>query len=119
MTTFSSFSFRIIKISPYIIFLKSLAGFWRPPPGGARGQMPPPALPCYATASNVCSCIAFWKKNTIKRITFPKVLKCPLQFIKITLHLVVSIVLQKHYFHVFSKKKTVNFTRSCAFAQKV
>ena len=33
----------------------------------------------------------------------------------------VSIVLQKHYFHgiyAFSKKKG-NFTRSCAFAQKV
>ena len=59
------------------------------------------------------------KKNTIKRTTFPEVSKCPLQFIKITLHLVVSIVLQKHYFLAFSKKKTVNFTRSCAFAQKV
>ena len=48
MTTFSSFSFRIIKISPYIIFVfKSLAGFWRPPPGGARGRMPP--LPSLAT----------------------------------------------------------------------
>ena len=35
--------------------------------------------------------------------------------------LVVSIVLQKHYFHdicTFSKK-TVNFTGSCAFAEKV
>ena len=51
MTTFSSFSFRIIKISPYIIFFKkSLAGFWRPPPGAdapLRGQMPP--LPSLAT----------------------------------------------------------------------
>ena len=35
--------------------------------------------------------------------------------------LVLPIVLQKHQFHdicEFSKKKTVNFTRSCAFAQK-
>ena len=35
--------------------------------------------------------------------------------------LIVSIVLQKHYFHVFffafSKKKPGNFTFSCAFAQ--
>ena len=33
--------------------------------------------------------------------------------------LVVSIVLQKHYFTVFVRflKKTVHFTRSCAFAQ--
>ena len=49
MTTFSFFSFRINKISPYIKFKKSLAGFWRPPPDGARGQMPPPAPPRYAT----------------------------------------------------------------------
>ena len=53
----------------------------------------------------------FLEKNTIKRTTFPEVSKCPLQFIKITLHLVVSIVLQKHYFLAFSKKKQ--------FAQKV
>ena len=26
-----------------------MAGFWRPPPGGARGQLPPPAPPRYAT----------------------------------------------------------------------
>ena len=47
MATFSIFSFRINKISPYINFKKSLAGFWRPPPDGARGQMPP--LPPLAT----------------------------------------------------------------------
>ena len=46
MTAFLFYSFGILKISPYIIFLNSLAGFWRPPPGGARGQMPPPR---YAT----------------------------------------------------------------------
>ena len=29
----------------------SLAAFWRPPSGGARGQLPPPCPPRYATAS--------------------------------------------------------------------
>ena len=52
MTTFLFYSFRVFKISPYIIFKKNfLSGFWRPPPGGARGQMPPPAPPRYATVS--------------------------------------------------------------------
>ena len=47
MTTFSLYSFRFKNISQYISFKSSLAGFWRPPPGGARGQLPPP--PRYAT----------------------------------------------------------------------
>ena len=30
-----------------------MSGFWRPPPGGARGQMPPPAPPPrYATGNS-------------------------------------------------------------------
>ena len=48
--------------------------------------------------------------------------KGPLQFIKNNPALVVSIILQKHHFHgicAFSKKKIVNFTRLCAFVQKV
>ena len=45
MTTFSFYSFRFLKISPYINFKNFWAEFWRPPPGDARGQMPPPAPP--------------------------------------------------------------------------
>ena len=41
MTTFSLYSFRLLQICQYINFTNSLTGFCRPPPGGARGQMPP------------------------------------------------------------------------------
>ena len=45
MTIFSFYSIRFKKNSLYINFKKFLAGFWRPPPGGARGQLPPLATP--------------------------------------------------------------------------
>ena len=45
MTIFSFYSIKFKKISLYINFLKFLAGFWRPPPDGARGQLPPLATP--------------------------------------------------------------------------
>ena len=67
----------------------------------------------------------FLEKITIKKVHFSQFLKGPLQFIKITLHSIgymgMNCLVIKHYFHgiyAFSKKK-VNFTRSCAFAQKV
>ena len=55
----------------------------------------------------------------IKDLLFP-ILKRSTSIHKNNPALVASIVLHKHYFHgicAFSKKKTVNFTRSCALAQ--
>ena len=57
MTIFSYYSFRIIKISPYINLKNSLAGFGallRAAPGGSC----PPAPPRYATewADNISMC---------------------------------------------------------------
>ena len=43
MTTFSFYSFRIFQISPH---KKYLAGFWRPPLGGAWGSCPPSLRHC-------------------------------------------------------------------------
>ena len=45
MTIFSFYSIRFKKNSLYMHFKKFLARFWRPPPGGARGQLPPLATP--------------------------------------------------------------------------
>ena len=79
----------------------------------------PTVLENYLHASvkscNVCAFIAFWKKITIKKVHFSQFLKGPLQFIKITLHSMIST------FTVCMRflKNRVNFTRSCAFAQKV
>ena len=56
MTTFSFNSFKFFfyfLLIMYIFFLKSLAGFWRPPPGGTRGQLPPCPPPRYATGKRV------------------------------------------------------------------
>ena len=52
MTTFSFYSFRIFKISPYINFKKFLGKILAPPSGRRPGaDAPPPAPPRYATAS--------------------------------------------------------------------
>ena len=71
---------------------------------------------------NVCAFIAFWKKMTIKKIHFS-------QFIKITLHWLYQLFCTDptwrlassvRSFTVFLRfPKKVNFTRSCAFVQKV
>ena len=60
---------------------------------------------------NVCTFIAFWKKNDDKKgplfSIFKRSPKEPLQLIKNNHAMVVSIVLQKHYFYgicAFSKK---------------
>ena len=60
------------------------------------------------------------KKITIQKVHFPKLFKKS-SSIHNNPALVASIVLKKIYFHgicALSKKKTVTFTRSCAFAQK-
>ena len=62
----------------------------------------------------------FEKKNyDTKRSTFPNFLNDPLQFIVI-LHWLQQLFGKKSISTVFVRflKKTVNFTRSCAFAQK-
>ena len=67
--------------------------------------------------------MAFWNKNDDRKGPLFTIFKSSTSIYKCNPALVVSIVLQKHYFHGicgFSiKKKTFNFTRSCAFAQKV
>ena len=57
MTTFSFYSFRIFKISPYINFLKFLGRILAPPSGRRPGaDAPPPAPPRYATDySKLCN----------------------------------------------------------------
>ena len=66
----------------------------------------------------------FGKNRNKKGLLFP-ILKDPLQLIKITLHSMgymgincFAKTLLSRYLGVF-KKKEVNFTSSCAFAQKV
>ena len=50
MNTFSFYSFRIFKISPYINFKKFLGRILAPPSGRRPGaDAPPPAPPRYAT----------------------------------------------------------------------
>ena len=67
----------------------------------------------------------FLEEITIKKVHFSQFLKGPLQFIKITLHSMgymgincFAKTLLSRYLCVFNKNE-VNFTRSCAFAQKV
>ena len=57
MTTFSSFSFRINKISPYIYFFKNLWQDFDAPLRAAPGGRcpPPPAPPRYATGDDAVS----------------------------------------------------------------
>ena len=97
-----------------------------------RGAYPWTPLPCniYTSEKIICTPLLnpvmyahlslFESKEiyVIKGPLFPR-LKRSTSIHKNNPELVVSIVLQKHYFHgicVFLKK-TVNFTRSCAFAQ--
>ena len=63
--------------------------------------------------------LLFEKKLLYKKAHFSKYLKGPLQFI-ITLHWLHQLFWKKSTSTVFVRflKKTVNFTRSCAFAQK-
>ena len=64
--------------------------------------------------------LLFEKKLNTKKVHFSQFLKDPLQFIKNNPALVASIVLKQIYFHGICalSKNTLNFTRSCAFAQK-
>ena len=69
--------------------------------------------------------LSLFGRNHDKKIHFSQFLKGPLQFIKITLHGMGYMgincfekTLLSRYLCVFNKNE-VNFTRSCAFAQKV
>ena len=45
-----------------------MAGFWHPPPGGARGQLPPLPPPRYATGLScimLVSCCLTWLENIL------------------------------------------------------
>ena len=61
--------YQIKKISLSINLKKFLAEFWRPPPGGARGQLPPPAPPRYATVEGYLYMCTTSSKQNLHKLT--------------------------------------------------
>ena len=57
MTSFSFYSFRIFKISPYINFKKFFGRILAPPSGRRPGADAPPCPPRYAT-------VQWWQKES-------------------------------------------------------
>ena len=69
MTTFSFYSFRIFKISPYINFKKILGRILAPPSGRRPGAdaLPPAPPPRYATGHTLV-CFVLVHMDTIEQI---------------------------------------------------
>ena len=64
MTTFSFYSFKFLKISPYINFKKFLGRILAPPSGRRPGaDAPPPAPPRYATVHDLHDCMVKYNEG--------------------------------------------------------